>query len=133
MTTLTVTNLKKVFISSKNIGPSYRAVFLTSNSKHVFANICLLFLSIIAISYIIIKKAALCLAAVPTLRKCCGVAVFSCSGVIHPVVGARTMYPVFTFLMMIPPLRLYAFMNERKRGAVFAVVAGKNVQKSNVP
>lgn len=47
------------------------------------------------------KKAALCLAAVPTLRKCCGVAVFSCSGVVRPLVGARTKYPVFTFLMMI--------------------------------
>ena len=40
-------------------------------------------------------------AAVPTLRKCCGVAVFSCKGVVRPLVGARTMYPVITFLMMI--------------------------------
>ena len=47
------------------------------------------------------KKAALSLAAVPTLRRCCGVAVFSCTNVVRPLVGARTMYPVFTFLMMI--------------------------------
>ena len=47
------------------------------------------------------EKSRPVLAAVPTLRRCCGVAVFSCNGVVRPVVGARTMYPVFTVLMMI--------------------------------
>ena len=47
------------------------------------------------------QKSRLVSAAVPTLRRCCGVAVFSCKGVVRPLVGARTMYPVFTFLMMI--------------------------------
>lgn len=59
-----------------------------------------LMICFISYTYMVLKSRPV-LAAVPTLRRCCGVVVFSCKGVVRPLVGARTMYPVFTFLMMI--------------------------------
>ena len=65
------------------------------------------------------KKAARYLAAVPTLRKRCGVAVFSCSRVVRPVFGARTMYPVFTVLMIDTSFMTLCFYVCKKEGVRF--------------